>query len=282
MLKSSTATVINSTEWNLSIPRRFLYASRSATCRCSRNGRSDGMRCESCAAGTEVAYAAYESARTRKTVSLPLQTQFAPFEILQHPARPALNSGQIVFFWPMNISAEAVEKAFTKHWRKPPDGKSKPLRPLAESPPPIWRERPICYFTTPQGEASAETQTALREWVARGKPLLIVHAALGAYPQWEEFARWAGRVWVWNESNHPYQESLLRTSVEGGRILGWEEAWLPRDEVFIKLGQRSPCLDLATVQIPEGTFPAAWITKNIPTSAPGCRDTGKTCGRFLS
>jgi hypothetical protein len=130
----------------------------------------------------------------------------------------------------------------------------------------------LLYHT--QAEPSAQTQAALQEWVAQGKPLILIHAALGAYPKWEEYARWAGRVWDWNESQHPHQECFLRTTPAGGNVFGWDEAWLPRDEVFIKLGQRSACHDLVSAQISEGTFPAAWINQqhvNIGVWVPGHR-----------
>ncbi|MCE0497176.1 MAG: Gfo/Idh/MocA family oxidoreductase [Methylacidiphilales bacterium] len=234
------------------------------------------MECaaEICAAGTEIAYAAYESARTQRTISLPLKTQFAPFEILQHRPRLALNAGKIILFADEHFGSggrEGIHDALTEITGREIETidasrgiTSTDLEGAAYL---------LLYHT--HAEASTATQTALRDWVGANRPLILVHAALGAYPKWDEYARWAGRVWDWNESQHPYQESVLRASVDGGRIFGWEEAWLPRDEVFIKLGERSACLDLVSVQIPEGTFPAAWISRqhmNIGVWVPGHRE----------
>jgi predicted dehydrogenase len=233
------------------------------------------MECDatSCAAATEMAYAAYESARTQKTVSLPLETQFAPFEILQHPIRPALNPGKVVLLADEHFGSggrEGIHEALSEMT----GGKIETI--VASSGITSAQLEGAAYLLLyhTHAEASVETQTALREWVAQGKPLVLIHAALGAYPKWEEYALWAGRVWDWKESQHPYQESILRTSTEGTKIFGWAEAWLPRDEVFIKLGERSACLDLASVEIPEGTFPAAWINRqhpNIGVWVPGHR-----------
>ena len=233
------------------------------------------MECdaESCAPGTEVAYAAYESARTQKMVTLPLETQFAPFEILQHPSRPALNPGKIVFLADEHFGGhgrEGIHEALAETTGREIDT-IEASRGISSSD--LENAAYLLLYHT-QAEASAETQAAMRDWVERGKPLLLIHAALGAYPKWEEYTRWAGRIWVWKESCHPHQESLLRTSAEGAKVFGWEEAWLPRDEVFIKLGQRSDCIELASAQISEGSFPAAWINRqhpNIGIWVPGHR-----------
>lgn len=234
------------------------------------------MECDAevCAAATEVAYAAYESARTRKAVSLPLATQFAPFEILQHRPKPALKPGRIVLLADEHFGSggrEGIHDALAETTGRKIDlvDASHDLTPamLADA------AYLLLYHT--QAEASAATQSTLRDWVGRGHPLILVHAALGAYPKWEEYGRWAGRVWVWDESDHPHQETVLRTTAEGAKVFGWEEAWLPRDEVFIKLGDRSPCRDLVSAQIPEGTFPAVWINDrqpNIGVWVPGHRN----------
>jgi predicted dehydrogenase len=226
-----------------------------------------------CAAGTEIAYAAYESARTQKAIALPLATQFAPFEILQHPPRPGLKPGRIVLLADEHFGSggrEGLRDALAESSMREIEvvDASHGLAPLALD----GAAYLLLYHT--QAEVSATTQAALREWVAQGKPLVLVHAALGAYPKWEEYARWAGRVWVWDKSQHPHQETVMHATTEAKKIFGWEEAWLPRDEVFIKLGDRSPCRDLISAQIPEGTFPAAWINgslDNIGIWVPGHR-----------
>ncbi len=198
------------------------------------------MDCDAkdCVAGTEAAYAAYESARTQKAVSLPVTTQFAPFEILQHPPKPALRPGRIVLLADEHFGSggrDGLRDALAET-----TGREIAIIDAAQGITSVDLEETaylLLYHT--HVEASPSTQEALKEWVGRGHPLVLVHAALGAYPKWDEYARWAGRIWDWNESRHPYQESVLRTTTEGGKILGWEEAWLPRDEVFIQLGERS-------------------------------------------
>lgn len=234
------------------------------------------MECsaEVCAAGTELAYAAYESALTRKAVAFPVTTQFAPFEILQHPPKPALKPGRIMLLADEHFGSggrEGIRDALAEVTGREiitiDAARGITAADLEEA------AYLLLYHT--QAEANATTQSTLRDWVGRSQPLVLVHAALGAYPKWEEYAQWAGRVWVWNESQHPHQESILRTSAEGGKIFGWAEAWLPHDEVFIKLGERSPCRDLFSVEIPEGTFPAAWINErqaNIGVWVPGHRN----------
>lgn len=228
---------------------------------------------EICSAATEVAYAAYESARTQKKISLPLQTLFAPFEILQHSAHAALPSGTIALLADEHFNshgregiADALAEATGREIKKLDATNGITSANLNSA------ACLLLYHT--QTEASNETQKALSDWVTSGKPLLLVHAALGAYPDWKQYGLWAGRVWDWSLSEHPYQECILRPTPEGRPIFGWEEAWLPKDEVFVKLSERSRCRDLLTVDIPEGRFPAAWISfdhPNVGVWVPGHR-----------
>jgi predicted dehydrogenase len=227
--------------------------------------RGTPMGCDAklCAAATEVAYAAYESARIRKKVALPLMTLFAPFEILQHPPRPALKAGKIVLLaddhWHSG-GGEGLREALAEA-----TGREIEVHDATQNLAPTALDGAaylLLYHT--QAEAGPAIQAALQDWVNRGNPLALVHAALGAYPGWKEYAGWAGRIWNWDQSRHPHEESVLRTTAEGARILGWEEAWLPRDEVFVNLKECGPCRDLASAQISEGTFAAAWINDRLP------------------
>ena len=117
-----------------------------------------------------------------------------------------------------------------------------------------------------QADADETTRSTIKQWVDSGKPLLLLHAALGAWPSWEEYGQWAGRVWAWGEngSEHPHEPSELNVTDGSFTRLAWQRAKLPTDEVFIKLAQRAPVRDVIQVTIPQGKFPAAWISASKP------------------
>ena len=124
-----------------------------------------------------------------------------------------------------------------------------------------------------QKTPSAETAAALTAWVESGKPLLIAHCAVGAYGDWPEYQKWCGRVWDWQTSKHPYEPSELRADASAG--FPWIGAWLPKDEVFTLLSERSEVTDYCCVRISAGDHPAAWVSKrwpNIATWIPGHRE----------
>ncbi len=53
----------------------------------------------------------------------------------------------------------------------------------------------LIYHT--QTKASAEMQQVLGAWVAEGKPLIIVHAGIGVWPEWSNYTAGCGNVWDW-------------------------------------------------------------------------------------
>lgn len=223
---------------------------------------------------TEVAYAAHESARTRRVISLPSASRFAPLEVLAHPAQPILPTltGKVILLADDHFGSrgrhglagalqavtgrEVIDKEAAGGLAKDELDHAGLL---------------VIYHT--QKEASPATKAALDEWVAKGHPLLVAHCAIGAYPEWEEYRNWCGRVWAWGKSAHPYEACVLIP--ENGSSFPWSEAWLPSDEVFIRLEDRSEIIDHCSVRISSGDYPAAWTSKrwpNIGIWLPGHRE----------
>jgi hypothetical protein len=96
--------------------------------------------------------------------------------------------------------------------------------------------------------------------VGQGKPLALLHAALGAYPEWKTYKRWAGHVWKWGSSSHPYEAAILQSTTDDPLALAWTEAWLPADEVYIDLEETAPVNDSLIATISKGQYPAAWTS----------------------
>jgi len=237
-------------------------------------GSDAAMLCDasgtSCA--TEMAYAVQESARTLRKVELPLAVGYAALELVQARPKTVLPAGEIVLFADAHFSsggregiADAIREESGRECRlvaaeqglKPGDLEGAGLI--------------LVYHTQP--EADETTKRLLSAWVDGKRPLMIVHAGLGAYPQWPEYMEWCGRVWAWGKSSHPHQPSMLAVLAPDLKI-PWKEAWLPEDEVFIDLEQKAPCHDLVSVTLPGRTFPAAWVhgvRPNIGVWVPGHR-----------
>lgn len=220
---------------------------------------------ENCAAGTEIAYAAHESARTMRKVSLPLDTLFAPLEIVQQQPRLALPAGKVALLADEHFGSggrEGITEAITALTGEVPmqlDARQSVTQAALSGVGLL-----VMYHT--QADADETTRSTIKQWVESGRPLLLLHAALGAWPKWEEYGQWAGRVWAWGEngSEHPHEASELCVIDEKFTRLSWQRAKLPMDEVFIKLAQRAPVRDVVNVTIPQGTFPAAWISASKP------------------
>ena len=120
----------------------------------------------------------------------------------------------------------------------------------------------LLYHT--QKEPADSTRKVLTDWVDSGKPLFLIHAALGAWPEWEAYKSWCGKVWKWGESVHPHEAARLKV-VDGDPMnIGFSEAWLPKDEVFVKLGDTAPIVIGITTEISIGTFEVAWRNKSLP------------------
>ena len=221
------------------------------------------MRCDAArsALSTRTAYAVHESARLCRVMHAPFTISHAPLELLQNPPRPRLPEGKIVLFADEHYGSGGRE------------GIAEALQALTgEEPRVIDATRGLrstdldgagmllLYHT--QSEPDEGTRAALTAWVEEGRPTVFVHCAVGGYPQWELYKQWAGRVWVWGGSIHPHEPCTLRPV--GPDFAGWASAWLPRDEVFARLGAVSEVDDQLEAIISTGPVPAAWQSRRWP------------------
>lgn len=227
---------------------------------------------ENTASATEIAFAAHDSARLMRKIPLPPVTQFPPLEVKQHPAEVRQPNGRVVLF---------ADDHFGSGGRS---GLRALLQTLYRSVG-VWEVEAseglkkgdtadagllVIYHT--QSEADAGTRQTLENWVREGRPTLIVHAGLGAYPSWEDYLRWCGRCWDWQHSRHPHASCWLEAT--GPAPFPWTRAWLPKDEVFMDLAQKSECRDLLMARTEHGVHPAAWTNVEFPNIAvwvPGHR-----------
>ena len=226
------------------------------------------------APATEIAYAVHESARTQKKISLPLEAQYAPLELLARSPKTNLWCKTILLYADEHYGSggrEGIAEFLTEVTGQTPvmiDAATIPLKNQH-----LQGVDVVCLYHT-QAEATQETRDALTQWVEAGKPLAILHAALGAYPEWETYKQWAGRVWKWGSSSHPYEPSILQSTEADPLALGWSEAWVPADEVYISLEDTSATNDSLVVTISKGQYPAAWASAarpNIGVWMPGHR-----------
>lgn len=219
----------------------------------------------SCAAATEMAYAAHESARTGRRVSLPFEIQFAPLEIVQHPMHSIFHGQRSVLYADSHFGsagreglAEAVA-SFTGQFPLVIDAETQPLR--AKDLDGI----DILYLYHTRPEADAETRRSLSEWVDACKPLVIVHASLGAWPNWECYQKWCGLIWEWGVSTHPYEPMTMQVAEGNPLQSSFSEAWLPKDEVFINLKPIQPVLVGLKATLENGrSYPVAWRSVKHP------------------
>jgi len=239
-------------------------------------GAPQACDAEDCAAATAIAYAAHESARTLRAVPLPPSFDFAPLELVQSTPRAWLPDGAIVLYADSHFGSggrEGIAQAIRTATGRDPvvvDAATSPLDPE------ILEAASLLLIYHTQPDPDAVTRDALTRWVESGKPLGILHAGLGAYPQWQEYREWCGRVWSWGgaqpPSEHPWEP--CRLELVGDLPLAWREASLPADEVFIKLAPVSACDDLVVAELPDGRYPAAWINtthRNVGVWVPGHR-----------
>jgi UDP-N-acetyl-2-amino-2-deoxyglucuronate dehydrogenase len=226
------------------------------------------------APATEIAYAVHESARTQKKMSLPLEAQYAPLELLARPPKTHLWNKKVLLYADEHYGSGGRE------------GIAEFLQEVTGQEPVVLDAATValttkhlqdvdllCIYHT-QAEATQETKAALENWVKEGRPLALLHAALGAYPEWETYKKWAGRVWKWGSSSHPYEASILYSTDTDPLALGWREVWVPADEVYIDLEDTAATKDALVVTIKQGQYPAAWTSidqPNIGVWMPGHR-----------
>ncbi len=217
------------------------------------------LRCaaESCAAGTETALAAYESARIRRKVALPLETQFFPLDALS-PGTPPLTGKRALLYADDHFGSggrEGLAEALGAVTGAAPRVVDAALEPLTAE---HLRDIDILCLYHTQPEADAATRQSLTGWVEGGRPLALVHAAIGAYPEWEDYRELCGRVWNWSSSSHPYEPAELTCTPDNPLNLPWLRARLPADEIYIGLDAVADVRDGLLVATAAGSFPAAW------------------------
>lgn len=236
------------------------------------NGHLMECRAERTSLATRMGFAAHESARTQRKIAAPFRTGFAPLEILHHPPQPALPPGRIVLFADSHFGSggpEGISEALQPHGEILLLDAEKGLTSNA-----LHEAGTLLLYHTRE-VPDEETRIALTLWIASGKPTIFIHAALGGYRHWPEYQRWAGRTWIWDgpdASAHPHMECQLRATTPD--FTAWTTAWLPQDEVFIKLGATAEIELLVEANIPSGTYPAAWRNckfPNITAWVPGHR-----------
>jgi len=245
------------------------------------------VRCgaEHTAMATRLAYAAHESARTMRRIALPPRDLgFAPLEIVQHPPVCARSLGRVVLL-------------ADNHHADPPTnegGREGLLEALlatgaeqvhlvkAEEREPTHDDLAgadllVLYHT--QRTSSPAVRQVISRWIGGGRPTLIAHCGIGAYPDWPQFRAWIGRYWVWGGedkpiSGHPHVPCELRVVDRAAFDPGFDTAWLPRDEVYVQLAEAAPLVELVTATYPDGEAHIAWHaaeTPHVVTWTPGHR-----------
>lgn len=212
---------------------------------------------------TLMAYAAHESARTCKRVAYPVDFKYAPLEVMQRPMQPWMPDGDVVLFADEHFGGRGREGVFQVFKEA-----GKNVRNIEASHGLTEKDIEgagliVIYHT--HNDPSPETRRLLTEWVDARKPLLLLHGAIGAYPKWDKYLEWCGRVWVWegpNASFHPHEECLLTARTP--RFGAFREAWVPNDEVYSNLGVTAPTIDLVDGKIPTGSLPVAWLSDRHP------------------
>lgn len=234
---------------------------------------------------TRVAFAAHESARTQKRIKLPLVHRYAPLEVLQHPAKRAPIAKHAVLVADSHhfdasigvsgreglveaIKAVGVEKLTVIKAEE----RELTSADLATA------DLLLIYHT--QRQSTPAARDAVAAWVNAGKPLAIVHCGIGAYADWKQYRDWCGYYWVWHDedapvrSGHPHEPCVIKVK-DTALATPWLETWLPRDEVYVRLGSGDPVTLLATATMPDGfECPVAWQNAkrpNIAVFAPGHR-----------
>ncbi|WOO41557.1 Gfo/Idh/MocA family oxidoreductase [Rubellicoccus peritrichatus] len=230
---------------------------------------------KNCAVATEMAYAAQESARTQRKVELPVSTGFAPIELMQHPTQSLLRRKRVLVYADAHFGSggregltEAIE-SLTETQTLVIDAEQQSLTQADTG----ETDFIVIYHT--QKEANSETRNALEKWVNQGKPLIIVHAGLGAWPEWNTYHEWCGLIWEWGKSSHPHSPINLEPETGNPLNFNFGKAWLPRDEVFVQLKSIKPVTIGLHARLDSGeSYPAAWRsveTPNVAAWMPGHR-----------
>ncbi len=244
------------------------------------------MRCgaDRCAVATRMAYAAHEAARTGQRATFPSVVGYAPLEVMQHPPRKATIAGNVVLF----ADAHHADPVTGEGGR---EGLAGALLSLGFEVSVVKAEQReltehdltgadalVIYHT--RRKSSPELRDLLSKWVNEGRPLVVSHCGIGAYSDWPQYRQWLGYYWVWHDedlaraSGHPHVPCDIEVLDPDTFSPGWQQAWLPRDEVYVKLGTAAPVRELACAKFGNETAPVAWQTEkhpNVVVWAPGHR-----------
>lgn len=262
------------------------YASLFADLWRSVNG-GPASRCdaERCAAATLMAFATHESARTAKKVALGATPRFAPLEVMEHVAQPAHGKlGKVLLIADQHHLDEATGLSGRDGVLRALQSMSEDVRLVDPKDDPTdadtaWADLLVIYHT--RLDATAEAKRVLGAWFAAGRPVVVSHCGIGAYPDWAEYRGWIGRYWVWGHeatadrpaSGHPHVPCEVEV-VDAAFGVPWRMAWIPRDEVYRSLGEASATRVLAWAKAEDWKEPVAWATAahpNVVTWLPGHR-----------
>lgn len=125
-------------------------------------------------------------------------------------------------------------------------------------------------------ESNPNVRALISGWVDDGRPMVVVHAGLGAYSDWPQFRNWLGRYWVWRDedgkphpmSYHPITSCTLQVVPGSGFEADLNGKTLPVDELFVRLAEVSPTEDWVTAESPQGhQAHIAWGSKEKPNVA---------------
>jgi len=227
--------------------------------------------------GTLMCFAAHEAARTLSRVFWPIAFDHAGLEVLQHPPKTRFNELKACIYADghahqrgevLDGAVDTLAKLMHKEV-KVLDAKT---HSLTEADLPGIDV--LCLFHY-QAEVTEETKSALRSWIESGKPVLMLHSSIGAYRDWEEFHKWCGLVWEWGVSGHPLRPCTLDATEAGRGLFPFIEAWLPDDEIYVRLKHAANLEPLLTSEVDGETVTRAWINKDFPNIAgfnPGHTD----------
>lgn len=240
---------------------------------------------EGAAMATRLAFAAHESARTMRRIELPPRDLgYAPLEVAQHPPRRACPLGRVVLLADNHHADPHTHEGGREGLRDALHalGAASVHVVPAEQREPTAEDLDgadllVNYHT--QRRSSEAVRALLGGWIEAGKPMVIAHCGIGAYPDWPRFRQWIGRYWVWGgedlpPSTHPHVSCDLQVVEGSGFDPGYDTGWLPRDEVYMSLGQGAPVHELVTGQTSEGDASIAWQAQGVPNVAvwaPGHR-----------
>lgn len=252
-----------------------------------QGGKPIRLDANRCAKATLAALSAHESARTmtRVNVAIPSPMRMSALELEQNRPRRLAKLGRVVVVAdPHHVGEEPG--------RSTRDGLMDALAAFdpdslqlikVEQEPVVashLQDADLLVICHTHREAPPQTREAIQTWIEAGHPMLVAHCGIGAYTEWPEFRRWIGRRWVWGDeslppSGHPHEPCQLTVVSDSGLQTAWDQAWLPKDEVYTELHDEAPVKELVTAEMPNGqVVPAAWRavdTPNVAVWAPGHR-----------